>query len=166
MKHTSMRIGLIAMLLLPMLLAACTIEPQEVVDDTQMATTENGNAGGGHYHLMAPLSDLPPEVQAAEERTQQAYQFAVANPDAAKEVPCYCGCIGLGHDTSLDCYVAGVDADGAIEFDLHANACTICVDITHDQMRMMDDGLSPETIRDAIDQTYSMYGPPTPMLGD
>ncbi|MFO7664596.1 MAG: PCYCGC motif-containing (lipo)protein [Chloroflexota bacterium] len=53
-----------------------------------------------------------------------------------------------------------------LEFDLHANACTVCVDITLDQMRMIDDGLSAETIREAIDQTYSIYGPPTPMLGN
>lgn len=165
MRTLLIRIGLIAILLLPTLLTACAIEPEETAGHAGMATAEPANAGGRHDHHMAPVSALPPEVQAAEERTQQAYQFAVANPDKAEEVPCYCGCIGLGHDTSLDCYIAGFDAAGEPEFDLHANACTICVDITQDQMRMMDDGLSPEAIRDAIVQTYSMYGPPTPMLG-
>lgn len=165
MRSLLMRIGLIAILLLPMFLTACAIEPEEAADHVGMATAEPANASGHHDHPMAPASALPPEVLAADERTQQAYQFAVANPAKAEEVPCYCGCIGLGHDTSLDCYIAGFDAAGAPEFDLHANACTICVDITHDQMRMIDDDLSPEAIREVIDQTYSMYGPPTPMLG-
>lgn len=161
-----MRIGLVSVLLTSLLLTACAIEPEEAGGYAPVATVQNPNAAGHHEHPMAPLSELPPLVQTSDERTQQAYQFAIANPEAAREVPCYCGCIGLGHDTSLDCYIVGVDAEGELEFDLHANACTVCVDITLDQMRMIDDGLSPETIREAIDQTYSIYGPPTPMLGN
>lgn len=164
MMSMMIRISLAIVLLFSLLLMACAIEPDAADDHAQMAG-RNVNAAGHHDHPMAPLSDLPPEVQAADERTQQAYQFAVANPEAAEEVPCYCGCIGLGHDTSLDCYIAGVDAEGEIEFDLHANACTICVDITLDQMKMIDGGVSPENIRHVIDMTYSKYGPPTPMLG-
>lgn len=166
MMSMLVRTALICTLLLSMILTACAIQPEEAEDHTQKVPVENAFTDDHHDHPMALLTALPSAVQAADERTQQAYRFAVANPEAAEEVPCYCGCIGLDHDTSLDCYIAGVDTEGDIEFDLHANACTVCVDITQDQMRMIDDGLSPEMIREAIATAYSKYGPPTPMLGE
>jgi hypothetical protein len=127
------RITLTFILIMTSLLTACAIEPKETADHSSKSKgeVEVAQAAGHHNHPMAPLSEMPAEVQAADERTQQAYQFAVANPDDAKQVPCYCGCIGLGHDTSYDCYVAAIEDDNQPEFDLHAVNCTICVDITH-----------------------------------
>lgn len=158
-----MRLWLVILLLATMLLSACAIEPE---DDGALGNgIESAGVDArfvpGHAHRMAPLEEMPAEVQSAGARTQEAYRFAVDNPDAARSIPCYCGCVGLGHTSSYDCYVAGMSADGAPEFDLHAANCTVCVDITHDQMRMIDLGKSPATIRDAIDATYAKYGPPT-----
>lgn len=146
-----------------LLLTACAIEPEQaiVVDHAGMA---DGNATAsipGHAHPMASLDGLPELVQTADVRTQEAYRFATANPDAAREVPCYCGCVGLGHTSSYDCYVAETAAGGALEYELHAANCTVCVDITQDQMRLMDDGNSPDTIRAFLAENYAQYGPPT-----
>jgi hypothetical protein len=106
---------------------------------------------------MAPLSDMPAEVQQASVTVQEAYRFNVANPDIMKEIPCYCGCGAVGHTSNYSCYVKS-DADGKVTFDQHALGCGICVDITRDAMRMTSQGKSPGEIKAYVDQTYSKYG--------
>ena len=70
---------------------------------------------------LAPQSALPEFVRAAPPQVQEAYQFAIANPDVLKKMPCYCGCGGVGHMHNLDCYVAEVAPDGSVtRFDNHA----------------------------------------------
>lgn len=113
------------------------------------------------HYPMASLEGLPADIQNAPRRVQEAYQFAVANPEAAKAIPCYCGCAALGHTSSYACYVKEVDAAGTITYDLHAIGCGICVDITQDQMKMMRDGRSLAEIKDYIDRAYAKYGPST-----
>jgi len=109
-------------------------------------------------HMM-PMDQIPAEVQMASVTVQTAYQFAAANPDVMKNIPCYCGCGSIGHTSNYDCYVSNVDASGNITFDNHALGCSICVDITQDVMRMLKDGKSPQDARAYIDATYSKYGP-------
>lgn len=71
-------------------------------------------------HLaMAPLSDLPSNLQEASESVQIAYRFALANRELLEEIPCFCGCGGMGHTSNYDCYVADEGADGLL-FDYHA----------------------------------------------
>lgn len=108
---------------------------------------------------LAPLAEMPTEVQSAPVSVQQAYQFAVANPDVVSEMPCYCGCGSMGHTSNYSCYVAGEDADGSPIYDGHALGCSICVDITQDTMRLLDQDKSVPEIRAYIDKTYSQYGP-------
>lgn len=108
---------------------------------------------------MASMSGMPSEVQSAPASVRQAYQFAVANPDLMKQIPCYCGCGAVGHTSNYSCYVSNLDDKGAITFDNHALGCSICVDITQDVMRKTKNGKSPGDIRAAIDTTYSKYGP-------
>lgn len=108
---------------------------------------------------IAPMSDMPVAVQNAPTTVQEAYQFAVANPDALKNVPCYCGCDAAGHTSNYSCYVKEVNANGEVIFDQHALGCSICVDIAQDVITMDKDGKTPKEIRTAIDQTYSQYGP-------
>jgi hypothetical protein len=107
---------------------------------------------------MAPMSDMPAEVQSAPETVQVAYQFAIAYPDALKNVPCYCGCGKVGHTSNYSCYVKEIKSSGEVIFDNHALACSICVDIAQDVLNMTTDGKSPEKIREFIDLTYSQYG--------
>jgi hypothetical protein len=90
--------------------------------------------GGGAYLLfggsqssnlreisLAPLSQMPAFVQTAPRTVQEAYRFAVANPELLDQMPCYCGCGGVGHDDNIDCYVKAFTPDGSVaEFDNHA----------------------------------------------
>lgn len=111
-------------------------------------------------HLnMISMDQMPAEVQSAPITVQQAYQFASANPDAMKNIPCYCGCGNIGHTSNYSCYVSSVDGKGKFAFDNHALGCSICVDITQDVMRLSREGKSPQEARTYIDNIYSKYGP-------
>ena len=119
------------------------------------ATTPSANNG----LKMALMSMMPDNVKSAPVVTQQAYQFAVANPDVMQHIPCYCGCGTMGHTSNYSCYVESVDAAGNVKFDSHALGCSICVDITQDAMRLTKEGKSPQDIKAYVDKTYSQYGP-------
>lgn len=108
---------------------------------------------------LASPDTLPAEVQSAPVTVRQAYQFALANADVLKQIPCYCGCGAMGHTSNYSCYVAAVGSDGAIEWDTHALGCSICVDITQDAMRLLQQGKSVAEIRAYVDRVYSQYGP-------
>ncbi len=117
----------------------------------------------GHAHPMAALSLLPPDMRDLPAETEEAYLFSLANPAVAQAIPCYCGCVGLGHVSSYDCYVAEAPAGGTLVYEPHALNCHVCVSITQDAMRLLDEGRPIADIRAAIDDAYAMYGPPTPL---
>lgn len=121
--------------------------------------SSQGHPTGTGNLKMASMDNMPPEVQSAPLTVQQAYQFAVANPDTMQHIPCYCGCGRIGHKSNYSCYVQGMDSDKKITFDSHALGCSICVDITQDVMRLMQQGKSLDEIRIYVDATYSKYGP-------
>lgn len=108
---------------------------------------------------MASMDGMPGEVKSAPAVVQQAYQFAAANPDVMKQIPCYCGCGDIGHTSNYACYVSVEDANGQQTFDSHALGCSICVDITQDVMRLLKEGKPVGEIKTYIDQTYAQYGP-------
>lgn len=108
---------------------------------------------------MLPMDQLPVEVRSAPVIVQEAYQFSAANPDVMKDIPCYCGCGSIGHESNYACYISAMDDKGNLTFDNHALGCSICVDITQDVMRMLQEGKSPQEARTYIDATYSKYGP-------
>jgi len=122
-------------------------------------TSSKTPAAVDHDLSMAPMSMMPDDVKSAPVVTQQAYQFAVANPEVMQHIPCYCGCGSMGHTSNYSCYVEGVDAAGKVKFDAHALGCSICVDITQDAMRLTKEGKSPQAIKAYVDKTYSQYGP-------
>ncbi len=120
----------------------------------------SSSASSNDPHLaMASMDEMPTEVRSAPEAVAQSYQFAFANPDILKQIPCYCGCDDIGHKSNYDCYASNVDANGKITYDPHALGCSICVDITQDSMRLLQQGKSPPEIKGYIDQNYSQYGP-------
>lgn len=114
-----------------------------------------------HELAMAPMSMMPDDVKSAPPLTQQAYQFAVANPDVMQHVPCYCGCVELVHTSNYDCYVKSVKPDGQVTFDSHATNCEVCIDITQDVMRLFKQGDSTARIKAYIDKNYARYGAST-----
>jgi hypothetical protein len=103
--------------------------------------------------VMSPLDQMPEQVRSAPVSVQQAYQFAFANPDLMKQIPCYCGCGAMGHTSNHACYV---NENGGI--DNHALGCSICVDITQDVMRLTRLGKNPLEIKNYVDSVYSKYG--------
>jgi hypothetical protein len=68
----------------------------------------------------ASASVLPPEIRQRPPEVQEAYLFALANPDVLEVIPCYCGCGPIGHKNNRMCYVQSEGADGGVVFDGHA----------------------------------------------
>jgi hypothetical protein len=101
----------------------------------------------------------PADIAAAPRVVREAYGFAVAHPDVLTQIPCYCGCGAIGHTSNYACYVSDVAADGTITYDSHALGCSICVDITRDTQRLLEQGLTLTEVRAEIDATYSAFGP-------
>ena len=145
--------------LLPIILVALLI-----VSAGLAGCSSEGEAGAPpHIFAMASVADMPTEVQQAPVAVQQAYQFAAANPEILEQIPCYCGCGAMGHSSNYACYVADVGADGEVEYDNHALGCSICVDISQDVMRLLDQGKKVPEIFAYVDSSYARFGPPTPL---
>lgn len=76
------------------------------------------SAGSSQPDLkLAPFSALPQKIQDAPVQVRKAYQFALANQDILKYIPCYCGCGTEGHTSVKDCFVQEVRADGTVIWD-------------------------------------------------
>jgi uncharacterized protein with PCYCGC motif len=45
------------------------------------------------------------------------YAFAARHPEVLRYAPCYCGCESLGHESVLDCFIKGHDANGGPQWD-------------------------------------------------
>ena len=130
-----------------------------VLLSTTISACSTSKSSDAHSLNMTSMDQMPVEVQSAPGTVQAAYQFASANPDVMKNIPCYCGCGNVGHTSNYSCYVSAVDDKGKFTFDNHALGCSICVDITQDVMRMLREGKSPQEARAYVDATYSKYGP-------
>jgi len=125
-----------------------------------LAACSTEQVDGSHQNpALASLNDMPAEVRRAPSAVRQAYQFAVANPEVLKGIPCYCGCGAMGHTSNYSCYVSGTQANGKVNYDTHALGCSICVDITLDAMRLLKQGKNVPEIKAYVDQTYAQYGP-------
>ena len=124
---------------------------------TAISACSTSKSSDVHLYML-PMDQMPADVQAAPVAVQEAYQFASINPDVMKDIPCYCGCGDIGHTSNYDCYVSAVDDQATIKFDNHALGCSICVDITKDVTRMLQDGKSSQEARTYVDATYSKYG--------
>jgi len=116
------------------------------------------SACSSEAHLtMMPLEEMSMEVRAAPLAVKTAYQFAAANPDIMKDIPCYCGCDSLGHTSNYDCYVSNVNTDGNITFEEHGLNCLTCVNITQDVMKLLREGKSPGDAKDYIIAKYGKF---------
>jgi hypothetical protein len=62
-------------------------------------------SGAAHRYKLAPESILPSDIRRAPLDVREAYQFAVANRDTLRYIPCYCGCGDVGHTSNASCYV-------------------------------------------------------------
>lgn len=120
-------------------------------------TSAPKHAGGvDHAVAMTDAGAMPMSVQRAPRTVQEAYRFAAANPEALEQIPCYCGCGGMGHISNYSCFW---QTGGRV--DEHALGCGICVDIAQDVRRGLEKGVPLERIRAQVDADYSRFGPPT-----
>jgi len=126
---------------------------------TSLVAAGCSSSTSGKSYTFAPLADFPEEIQLAPVSVQQAYQFAAANPEVLKEIPCYCGCGAMGHKSNYACYIQDDSNPDNLVFDGHALGCSICIDITFDTMNMLDQGMELPEIRTEIDTIYSAFGP-------
>jgi len=110
---------------------------------------------------LAPESALPDFLHDTGHDFRLAYRYAIANPEELRKYPCYCGCVYMGHENNLDCYISEISTDGNIKFDNHAAGCGICVEITLDVMQLRSQGWESPEIRSYIDTKYSERGPGT-----
>jgi len=62
---------------------------------------------------------FPDYVAKASQPVKDAYQFAVDHPELLRYIPCWCNCGPIGHDSNLDCYIAGSGGDGSPRFTDH-----------------------------------------------
>lgn len=69
---------------------------------------------------LVSASELPADIQQMPPEVQEAYRFALTNPEVLTKIPCYCGCNGIGHSDNWMCYVQSVGDDGEVVFDYHA----------------------------------------------
>ena len=112
---------------------------------------------------MPPLPLVPNMVPRAPDVIRDAYTFAAQRPDVLEYVPCFCGCETAGHKRNADCFVASRNPDGSVrEWDTHGMACTICIDVARDAMRLRASGASTDDIRSAVDNKYAAYPRQTP----
>lgn len=115
-----------------------------------------GKGESSHTVAMADAAAMPQQVQRAPRVVRDAYRFAAANPDALKQIPCYCGCGGMGHMSNYNCFWE----EGG-QMDTHALGCGICVDIAQDVLHGLSRSQSLATTRAQVDADYSRFGPPT-----
>lgn len=62
---------------------------------------------------------LPAFAASESSLAQNAYRYAVAQPEVLRYIPCYCGCKGVGHRHNGDCYIQARHSDGTITFTSH-----------------------------------------------
>ena len=135
------------------LVAGCAAQPESTTHDPKQPDLRAYDK---------PASRAPTYPAYVTEAVRDAYEFAVASPGVLSALPCYCGCgLSAGHRSNLDCFVAGVDAAGAVVFDEHGSYCQTCVDIARDAKRLLADGRSLREIRAEVDARHSAKGPGT-----
>ncbi len=95
---------------------------------------------------------------------KEAYQFAVNNQDVLKNIPCYCGCGGMGHESNLSCYLdpSHKGDEKTVAWVGHSAGCDVCLNITQDVMKGLREGRSIQQIRDQVDKDYGDIAPGTP----
>lgn len=114
-----------------------------------------------------PHAHLPAFVQAAGAAATVAYQYAIVHPEILEQIPCHCGCEkALAHKNNLACYVKSFPADGAVaDYDEHAAYCAVCLDITQQVIKRIDEGERASAIHAAIDRQYAYTGPHPHVIG-
>lgn len=74
-------------------------------------------AGLAKLYARPALDEWPDEFRSLPVDTQNAYRYAVANRETLQYMPCFCGCVAVGHRSNFDCYVREEYPDGRVLLD-------------------------------------------------
>lgn len=109
--------------------------------------------------LAWPAKSLWPEqYRQASAQVQEAYRYAVANPDVMRDFPCFRVCGAQGHTSNLDCYVRGYRDDGSVLFDPMNSGGGVCIGVTRDVMHLRTEGRRLREIRAYVDEQWATWG--------
>jgi hypothetical protein len=104
----------------------------------------------------------PTAYRSAPQSVRTAYQYATANYETLRYIPCFCGCgLSAGHLNNYDCFVNDAKPDGWFILDPHGMGCGTCVAITLEVVAMRSQGMTTKAIRTAIDDRWATTGPST-----
>jgi hypothetical protein len=81
------------------------------------ACAEQGTPTGGPWVAYPAKDQWPRRFALAPPEVQEAYRFALANPEPLQYIPCYCGCGDQGHGSNRDCYIREMRPDGSVVLD-------------------------------------------------
>lgn len=116
-----------------------------------------------------PQKNLPPlvlpkfQLTRSKAEVRALYQFAAERPDVLNYVPCYCGCVRLGHHSNEQCFVKSRAKNGDVTaWNDHAMMCPMCLAIGERAMEMTRAGDSIRAIRASVKKTFGQAGPSTP----
>lgn len=110
---------------------------------------------------LAAWDTRPDFVRAADPRTASAYAYALEYPDVVQWLPCYCGCVGMGHRSNLDCFLKPREDGAPIAFEEHGSFCGVCVDTALLAKQMLAEGKTLLQIRMAVDREFGDLAPGT-----
>ena len=83
------------------------------------------------------------------EHVREAYMFAQERSELLEQLPCYCGCVHMGHRHNRDCYI-----DDKGKWVEHGSLCGGCVGVTLDAKKLFLEGKSAKEIRSFVDDKH------------
>jgi hypothetical protein len=134
-----------------------------VTSCTNVATTPSPTAYPAELAANPGNGVWPSAYRNAAQAVRTAYQFAAANYETLRYIPCFCGCgLSAGHLNNYDCFVKAATSDGWVLLDPHGLGCGTCVAITLEVIAMRSQGMTTKAIRTSIDDRWAKTGPSTP----
>ena len=121
----------------------------------------------GHQHMPTAAevegawAARPDYVRTGPADYQAAYAYALARPDVLQWLPCYCGCVGMGHRSNLDCFFQRREQAGDIVYEEHASYCGICVETANLAQQLLRKGSTMIQVRAAVDARFGNTAPGT-----
>ena len=73
---------------------------------------------GDLVHTVA-RGELPEFARTASTEVQQVYRYAADRGAVLRYIPCFCGCMRIGHRSNDDCYIKARHADGTVTYTSH-----------------------------------------------
>jgi len=127
-----------------------------------VATTPSPTAYPAELAANPAKGVWPSAYRNAPQGVRTAYQFAAANYETLRYIPCFCGCgLSAGHLNNYDCFVKAARSDGWVLLDPHGLGCGTCVAITLEVIAMRSQGMTAKAMRASIDDRWAATGPST-----